>query len=107
MLFRSREQIRARLLRFLARLARGWEEMGSPGPAADGYLRCIDVDVLCEPLYRQLMLCFQRSGVPGEAIAVYERLRTVFSTRMKTMPSPETQALYASLSSTESPLASR
>jgi len=45
--------------------------------------------------------------VPGEAIAVYERLRTVFSTRMKTMPSPETQALYASLSSTESPLASR
>ena len=98
-----REHIRARLLRFLARFARGWEERGSPGTAADGYLRCIDVDVLCEPLYRQLMLCFQRSGQPGEAIATYERLRTVFSTRMKTMPSAETQALYASLRSTESP----
>jgi two-component SAPR family response regulator len=101
-----REQIRARLLRFLAHLGRGWEEAGSPALAADGYLRCIDVDELCEPLYRQLMLCFQRGGDPGEAIATYERLRTVLSMRMKTMPSPETQALYASLRSTESPRAS-
>ncbi len=100
-----REQIRARLLRFLARLARGWEEAGSPGAAADGYLRCIEVDELCEPLYRQLMLCFQRSGKPGDAIATYERLRTVLATRMRTMPSPETQALYASLRSTEDPIA--
>ena len=101
-----REQIRARLLRFLAHLSRGWEVAGSPALAAEGYLRCIDVDELCEPLYRQLMLCFQRGGAPREAIATYERLRTVLSTRTKTMPSPETQALYASLRSTESPRAS-
>jgi len=101
-----REQIRARLLRFLARLARGWEEAGSPEAAADGYLRCIDVDELCEPLYRQLMLCFQRNGRPGEAMATYERLRTVLSTRMRAMPTPETQALYASLRSTGNPIAS-
>lgn len=92
-----REQIHARLLRFLARLARGWEDAGSPGSAADTYVRCIAVDELCEPLYRQLMLCFQRDGKPGEAVATYERLRTVLATRMRTMPSPETQALYASL----------
>jgi DNA-binding SARP family transcriptional activator len=102
-----REQVRARLLRFLARLARGWEEAGSPGAAADGYLRCIEVDALCEPLYRQLMLCFERSGKPGDAIATYERLRTVLATRMRTMPSPESQALYASLRSTENPIALR
>jgi len=94
-----REQIRARLLRFLARLARGWDEAGAPGTAADVYQRCIEADELCEPLYRQLMLRFQHSGRPGEAIATYERLRTVLSTRMRTMPSPETQALYASLRS--------
>jgi DNA-binding SARP family transcriptional activator len=95
-----REQMRARLLRFLARLARGWEEAGSPETAADGYLRCIEIDELCEPLYRQLMLCCQRTSRPGEAIAAYERLRAVLSTRMRTMPTPETQALYASLRST-------
>jgi ATP/maltotriose-dependent transcriptional regulator MalT/DNA-binding SARP family transcriptional activator len=101
-----REHIRARLLRFLAHVSRGWEDAGSPAHAADGYLRCIDVDELCEPLYRQLMLCFERAGAPREAIATYERLRSVLSTRMKTMPSPETQALYASLRATESPRAS-
>jgi DNA-binding SARP family transcriptional activator len=101
-----REQVRARLLRFLAHLSRGWEAAGSPALAAEGYLRCIDVDELCEPLYRQLMLCFQRGSAPREAIATYERLRSVLSMRMKTMPSPETQALYASLCANESPRAS-
>ena len=100
-----REQIRARLLRFVARLARGWEEAGSPMSAAEVYLRCIDADELCEPFYRQLMLCYQRSGEPGEAIATYERLRTALSTRMKKMPAAENQALYANLRSTGSPLA--
>ena len=101
-----REQIRARLLRFLAHVGRGWEEAGSPALAAEAYLRCIDVDELCEPLYLQMMLCLQRGGASHEAIATYERLRTVLSMRMKTMPSPETQALYASLRSTGSPRAS-
>jgi ATP/maltotriose-dependent transcriptional regulator MalT/DNA-binding SARP family transcriptional activator len=92
-----REQVRARLLRFLARIARGWEEAGAPEVAADCYLRFIEVDELCEPLYRHLMLCLQRNGAIGEAAAAYERLRTVFSARLKSMPSPETQALYAGL----------
>lgn len=95
-----REQIRARLLRLLARVARGWEEARAPEAAADCYLRFIEADELYEPLYRQLMLWFQRSGAPVEALAVYERLRTILSTRLKSMPSPETQALYASLKST-------
>jgi DNA-binding SARP family transcriptional activator len=92
-----REQLRARLLRFLARIARGWEEARAPEAAADCYLRFIEVDELCEPLYRHLMLCLQRSGAIGEAAVAYERLRTIFSARLKSMPSPETQALYAGL----------
>jgi LuxR family maltose regulon positive regulatory protein len=92
-----REQLRARLLRFLARIARGWEDARAPEVAADCYLRFIEVDELCEPLYRQVMLCLQRSGSTAEAAAAYERLRTIFSARLKSMPSPETQALYASL----------
>jgi DNA-binding SARP family transcriptional activator len=92
-----REQLRARVLRFLSRIARGWEEAGTPEAAADCLLRFVEVDELCEPLYRQLMLCYQRSGARVEAVAVYERLRTILSARQKLMPSPETQALYATL----------
>ena len=98
-----REQARARVGRVLARLARSWEEAGMPRAAAECYQRCIDADSLCEPLYRQLMLCHQRNGAPLEALATYERLRSALSMRMNIMPSPETQALYASLKAPENP----
>ncbi|TAK52062.1 MAG: hypothetical protein EPO27_01855 [Betaproteobacteria bacterium] len=92
-----REQLRARLLRCLARLARRWEEAGQAAPAADCYLRCIDADHLFEAPYRNLMLCYQRAGDAIEARATYERLRTIFSAKLKVMPSPETQAVLAGL----------
>jgi len=43
------------------------------------------------------MLSYQRCGELAEARAVYERLRTVLATKSKTMPSAETQAVYAGL----------
>ena len=92
-----REQLRARLLRCLARVARRWEEAGQTATAADCYLRCIDADNLFEAPYRNLMLCYQRAGDPIEARATYERLRTIFSAKLKVMPSPETQAVLAGL----------
>jgi DNA-binding SARP family transcriptional activator len=93
----NREQIRARLLRCLSRFARQREEAGQAEAAADYYLRLIEADELFEAPYRHLMQCLQRSGEQGEARGAYERLRTVLSTRLKIMPSAETQAVYASL----------
>jgi len=92
-----REQIRSRLLRCLTRTGRSCEEGGKPEAAVDYYLRCIDADELCEPIYRNLMLCYQRLGEPVEALATYERLRTILAARLKIMPSLETQTIYASL----------
>ena len=43
------------------------------------------------------MQCYQRGGNVLEARATYERLRTVLSTRLKIMPSSETQAVYSGL----------
>jgi DNA-binding SARP family transcriptional activator len=92
-----REQLRARLLRCLVRVARVWEDAGRQDAAADGYLRCIEADALFEAPYRNLMLLYQRAGDSAEARATYERLRAVLSTRMKTLPSPETQAVFAAI----------
>ncbi|HET9763692.1 MAG TPA: BTAD domain-containing putative transcriptional regulator [Casimicrobiaceae bacterium] len=92
-----RERVRARLLRFLSRVAEGWERTAAVRTAADCYLRFAEVDDTCEPLYRQAMLCLQRAGAPEDAAAVYERLRTVLASRLRSMPSPETQSLYAGL----------
>jgi len=92
-----REQLRARLLRCLVRVARVWEDTGRGDAAVDGYLRCVEADPLFEAPYRNLMLCYQRAGDAAEARATYERLRAILSTRMKTMPSQETQAVFAGL----------
>jgi len=93
-----REQLRARLLRILMRAAREHEEAGRADTAADLYLRLIDADPLFEAAYRNLMLVMQRKKDPAEGRAVYERLRTVLSMRLKMMPSAETQAVFAALS---------
>jgi DNA-binding SARP family transcriptional activator len=92
-----REQLRARLLRALTRVARRWEEGGRRDAAVDCYLRCIDADEVCEAFYRNLMLCHQRHGEPAEALATYERLRAVLAARLRSLPSPETQTIHASL----------
>jgi hypothetical protein len=43
------------------------------------------------------MMCHQRRGEIAESLSVYERLRTVLAARLKSLPSPETQAVYAAL----------
>jgi ATP/maltotriose-dependent transcriptional regulator MalT/DNA-binding SARP family transcriptional activator len=93
----NREQIRSRLLRCLARVARRWEDGGQSDAAADCYLRLIEVDPLFEAPYRNLMLSYQRGGDAVEARATYERLRMLLAARLQAEPSPETQAVLAGL----------
>jgi DNA-binding SARP family transcriptional activator len=92
-----REQLRARLLRALTRVARRWEDRQDGEAAVDCYLRVIDADELCEPFYRNLMLCYQRRGEVAEALATYDRLHAVLAARLRSTPSPETQAIRAGL----------
>ena len=78
------------------RVARVWEDTGRGDAAVDGYLRCVEADPLFEAPYRNLA-SYQRAGDAAEARATYERLRAISSTRMKTLPSQETQAVFAGL----------
>ena len=93
----SREQARARLLRSVSKVSRQREEAGEGDAAADCYQQLIEADDLFEAPYRYLMQCLHRRGDASEARSAYERLRTVLSTKLKMMPSAETQAVYASL----------
>lgn len=97
-----REQLRARLLRCVARAARHWEEAGRFEVAADFYLQLLQSDSLFEAPYRNLMLSHQRHGDIGAAREVYERLRATLAMRLKVMPSAQTLAVYASLDGTAS-----
>ncbi len=92
-----REQLRARLLHTLTRIARRWEAGGRRDLVVDCYLRFIDADELCEAFYRNLMLCHQRHGEVAEALAAYGRLQVVLQARLRSVPSPETQVIHTSL----------
>jgi len=89
----GREQIRGKLLRRLARATRGSEDPAEYDDAVDWHARLIDADPLFEAAYRNLMQCHQRHGNRAEVRATYERLCVVLSTRQKTVPSAETEAV--------------
>jgi DNA-binding SARP family transcriptional activator len=92
-----REQMRARIARALTRSVRRTADPGLLEAAEECYLRLIDADPLCEAFHRGLMQCYQRRGDRVEALATFERLRTLLTTRLGSSPSPETQAAYAEL----------
>lgn len=92
-----REHLRSRFLRYTSKLIRRWEHTEQWDKIADYYERAIDVDSLCEGLYRQLMLFHQKRGHASEAVDVYDRCRKTFSALLNANPSAETTAIYESI----------
>jgi DNA-binding SARP family transcriptional activator/tetratricopeptide (TPR) repeat protein len=88
----------AALLRRVRR--RAWRAaMGLSHPqAAVGVAEeAIADDPLDEEAYRASMLARQRSGEGAQALAVYERLRSLLADQLGTDPGPETKALHTSI----------
>lgn len=71
-----------------------WHDKGHPEKAVDYYSRILEVDNFCEDAYRQLISCYHYLGRRGEAVALYHQCKKVFSSRLGTTPSPQTEALY-------------
>jgi len=93
-----RERLRSKFLRFVLALGRQFEQRNAHAQAISCYQRVLEVDVLAEEIYRRLMLCYRDLGQPCEAIAVYRRCRHALTTLLGIAPSPETQALFQTLS---------
>jgi LuxR family maltose regulon positive regulatory protein len=92
-----REHLRSRFVQYMSRLARRWQDMEQWDRIIDYYERAIEADKLCEGLYRQLMVLYQKRGRIAEAMDVYERCRKTFSALLSANPSPETTAIYKSI----------
>jgi ATP/maltotriose-dependent transcriptional regulator MalT len=92
-----RQQLHARLLRFVADAAQALESQLGAGAAARLYNRGIEIDPLAESLYRNLMLLHHRHGQIAAALDAYERCRETLLHSLQSEPSPQTQQLYRSL----------
>ena len=79
-----------------ARVA-GWRAnigIGEHRPALAIAQAAVAADPLDEEAHRAVMLAYHRLGEPGEALAAYERLRTVLVEELGADPGAETEALY-------------
>jgi ATP/maltotriose-dependent transcriptional regulator MalT/DNA-binding SARP family transcriptional activator len=92
-----RQQLHARLLRFLADAAQALEQQLGPAAAARLYNRGIDIDPLAETLYRQLLSLHQRHGQIAAALDAYERCREALLLGLQSEPSPQMQQLHRKL----------
>jgi LuxR family maltose regulon positive regulatory protein len=92
-----REHLRSRFVQYVGKLARRWEDINQWDRIIDHYERAIEADSLCEGLYRQLMVLYQKRGRTPEAMDVYDRCCKTFSALLSANPSPETTAVYKSI----------
>jgi two-component SAPR family response regulator len=93
----TRERMRSRLERLVARAGAYWEEADAFEQAIALYQRAIELDPLIEAFYRRLMRTYVRIGRVAEALATYRRCRHMLSVVLGVTPSAETEALRASL----------
>jgi DNA-binding SARP family transcriptional activator len=56
--------------------------------------QAVTSDPLDEEAHRAVIVAYHRLGEPGEALAAYERVRTVLVEQLGADPGPETQALH-------------
>jgi len=92
-----RDHLRSKLLRYMGKLIRTWEAAEQWDRVVDYCERGIEADNLCEGLYRQLMMFYQKRDCRAEAIEVYDRCCKTFSALLRATPSPETSAIHEQL----------
>ena len=92
-----RERLSSKFIRLVTRVGEYFGETKQWRKAVEYYRKAIEIDDLTEDFYRDLMICHQKLGHWAEAIKVYNRCRKILSANLGTVPSPETEAVYKTL----------
>ncbi len=91
-----REELHVRCLEALLELGAG--RLGKEADKAEAaYQRAMQIDPLNEEAYQGLMRCYLEAGDRARAIRVYQRCRRRLQEELDITPSPETEALYRSI----------
>lgn len=93
----ARDKFRAKFIRAVAVIGGSLEARQEWEQAVALFSRALELDNLAEALYRRLMVCYRELGEPAEALNVYRRCREMLSIVLGVKPSPETEAIRATL----------
>ena len=93
----ARDRLKAKFMRAVALIGNSLEARRQWDQAAMLFSRALELDNLSEALYRRLMVCYRELGEPAEALNTYRRCREMLSIVLGVKPSPETEAIRATL----------
>jgi LuxR family maltose regulon positive regulatory protein len=93
----ARDKLRSKFVRAVATLGTDFERGKEWEQSAALYGRALELDNLAEGLYRRLMISYRELGENAEALQVYRRCRDMLSIVLGLSPSPETEAVRATL----------
>ncbi len=91
---KRREELRAKYIELLNKLASLHERQGSLKKAVDCYKKTIQVDPLIEEPYQKLMNLYTGKGMYNEALRTYEDCKKALKKELKTQPDSTTTAIY-------------
>ncbi len=95
----ERERLSNAYMDMLSRLAHYYHEMGHYQESIRACYRLLEKDRCYEDSYRVLMRCYAHLGLRGRALRQYRLCEKVLRQEYGTSPSPDTQALYSSITS--------
>ena len=94
---KTRERLRASIVRLVEAAARVEEDAGRWEQAITLYSKGLEADDLVEPFYQGLMRCYRSLGRHAEAMNAFRRLRQLFSVVLGIAPSASTREMARAL----------
>lgn len=96
------ENIKSKYIRAIIKLGAYLEKTGETKKAVECYRKGIENEPLSEELYNRLLACLLRSGLEGEALALYKSMTKVFKEVLGIEPSPNIMKIFKNLSANQS-----
>ncbi|TET51344.1 MAG: hypothetical protein E3J64_07035 [Anaerolineales bacterium] len=97
----KREELREKYVEALVGVGRCNEARRDFESAIGWYRRALEVDELREDVHRRTMSCFADAGRRTEAVAQFQRCRTLLQSELQIKPSAETLELYERIAAAE------
>jgi two-component SAPR family response regulator len=91
---KKREELRAKYIELLKKMASFHERQGSLKKTMDCYRKAIQADPLLEESYQKLMTFYFNRGMYNEALKIYEECKKALRKELKTQPDSTTTAIY-------------
>ena len=91
---KKREELRAKYIELLNKMASLHERQGSLKKAMDCYKKAIQVDPLVEESYQKLMTFYSSKGMYNEALRIYEECKKALKRELKAQPDSTTTTIY-------------